>query len=88
MDAFDEGQYRCVAKNPAGVSYSEWASVSLATAPTTVEVFPSDQSVDVGSNVTLSCVAADGNPKPTIRWIKLDEYAWQSQQTETLEFNK
>ncbi|XP_046551046.1 phosphatidylinositol phosphatase PTPRQ-like [Haliotis rubra] len=66
----DMGKYVCSAENRFGTIYNFDAQlyVKLRKYPPEFTEFPKDAFVKPGSSVTLSC-AADGEPKPTIRWL-------------------
>ncbi|XP_070817740.1 hemicentin-1 [Chaetodon trifascialis] len=65
----DAGDYTCVAVNAAGTSSGK-ISLDVGAAPKFTRE-PSDVAVDIGSNVTLLCLA-DGYPEPQITWRRED----------------
>ncbi|XP_071373120.1 hemicentin-1, partial [Centroberyx affinis] len=65
----DAGDYTCVAVNPAGRSSGQ-ISLDVGAAPKFTRE-PSDVAADIGSNVTLPCLA-QGHPEPQVSWRKED----------------
>ncbi|KAE8293961.1 Hemicentin-1 Fibulin-6 [Larimichthys crocea] len=65
----DAGDYTCVAVNSAGTSSGKISLDVGATPKFTRE--PSDVAVDIGSNVTLPCLA-EGYPEPQVTWRRED----------------
>ncbi|XP_074490966.1 hemicentin-1 isoform X1 [Sebastes fasciatus] len=65
----DAGDYTCVAVNAAGTSSGK-ISLDVGAAPKFTRE-PSDVAVDIGSNVTLLCLA-QGHPEPQITWRRDD----------------
>ncbi|XP_053098888.1 hemicentin-1 isoform X3 [Hemicordylus capensis] len=65
----DAGDYMCVATNTAG-SASGKITLDVGSAPVFTQE-PSDESVDIGSNVTLACYV-QGYPEPKVKWRRLD----------------
>ncbi|XP_019908484.3 hemicentin-1 isoform X2 [Esox lucius] len=59
------GEYRCVARNPAGAS-TAIVILEVGAAPVFTET-PVDVTADVGEKVSLPC-AARGFPLPTVTW--------------------
>ncbi|XP_051232997.1 hemicentin-1 isoform X2 [Dicentrarchus labrax] len=65
----DAGDYTCVAVNAAGTSSGK-ISLDVGAAPKFTRE-PSDVAVDIGSNVTLPCLAK-GHPEPQVTWRRED----------------
>ncbi|NWI60418.1 HMCN1 protein, partial [Calyptomena viridis] len=65
----DAGDYTCVATNDAGRA-SGRITLDVGSAPLFTQE-PSDDSVDLGSNLTLPC-SVQGYPEPRVRWRRLD----------------
>ncbi|XP_038571296.1 hemicentin-1 isoform X1 [Micropterus salmoides] len=65
----DAGDYTCVAVNAAGTSSGK-ISLDVGAAPKFTRE-PSDVAVDIGSNVTLPCLA-QGYPEPQVTWRRED----------------
>ncbi|XP_060132638.1 hemicentin-1 isoform X1 [Zootoca vivipara] len=65
----DAGDYMCVATNIAG-STSGKITLDVGSPPVFTQE-PSDESVDIGSNVTLACYV-HGYPEPKVKWQRLD----------------
>ncbi|PAV85388.1 hypothetical protein WR25_09827 [Diploscapter pachys] len=63
----DEGEYLCVARNPAG-SIEATAHLRVQVPPS-FEVKPTDQGVAAGSTAAFECVLT-GQPKPASFWSK------------------
>uniref|UniRef100_A0A8C5TAV9 Ig-like domain-containing protein n=1 Tax=Malurus cyaneus samueli TaxID=2593467 RepID=A0A8C5TAV9_9PASS len=65
----DHGQYECHAISAIGVSTRP---VQLSVTPRVIPVFlqpPQDLVAETGQDVAISC-AAQGDPRPTITWVK------------------
>uniref|UniRef100_A0A452IZR1 Ig-like domain-containing protein n=1 Tax=Gopherus agassizii TaxID=38772 RepID=A0A452IZR1_9SAUR len=65
----DAGDYTCVASNDAGRASGK-ITLDVGSLPVFTQE-PSDESVDIGSNVTLPCYV-QGYPEPKIKWRRLD----------------
>ncbi|XP_060630493.2 hemicentin-1 isoform X1 [Anolis sagrei] len=65
----DAGDYMCVAANIAG-SASGKITLDVGSPPVFTQE-PSDESSDIGSNVTLAC-HVQGYPEPKVKWQRLD----------------
>ncbi|KAI3368574.1 hypothetical protein L3Q82_025583, partial [Scortum barcoo] len=65
----DAGDYTCVAINAAGTSSGK-ISLDVGAAPKFTRE-PSDVAVDIGSNVTVQCLA-EGHPEPQVTWRRED----------------
>ncbi|XP_035509461.1 hemicentin-1 [Morone saxatilis] len=65
----DAGDYTCVAVNAAGTSSGK-ISLDVGAAPKFTRE-PSDVALDIGSNVTLPCLA-QGHPEPQVTWRRED----------------
>ncbi|XP_024917835.1 muscle, skeletal receptor tyrosine-protein kinase [Cynoglossus semilaevis] len=64
----DAGQYRCVARNSLGLTFSRPVTMEVQ-APARILQVPKEKRVAFGSQVTLECNAT-GNPVPTITWLE------------------
>nr|XP_005290755.1 hemicentin-1 isoform X1 [Chrysemys picta bellii] len=65
----DAGDYTCVASNDAGRASGK-ITLDVGSLPVFTQE-PSDESVDIGSNVTLPCYV-QGYPEPKVKWRRLD----------------
>ncbi|KAL8178141.1 UNVERIFIED_CONTAM: Hemicentin-1 [Gekko kuhli] len=65
----DAGDYTCVATNDAG-SASGKITLDVGSPPVFTQE-PSDESMDIGSNVTLACYV-HGYPDPKVKWQRVD----------------
>ncbi|XP_009958752.1 PREDICTED: hemicentin-1-like, partial [Leptosomus discolor] len=65
----DAGDYTCVATNDAGRA-SGRITLDVGSPPVFTQE-PSDESVDIGSNVTLPCYV-QGYPEPKVKWRRLN----------------
>uniref|UniRef100_A0ABM5GDB4 Hemicentin-1 n=1 Tax=Pogona vitticeps TaxID=103695 RepID=A0ABM5GDB4_9SAUR len=65
----DAGDYMCVTSNIAG-SASGKITLDVGSSPIFTQE-PSDESADIGSNVTLACFV-QGYPEPKVKWQRLD----------------
>ncbi|XP_075792870.1 hemicentin-1 isoform X2 [Pelodiscus sinensis] len=65
----DAGDYTCVASNVAGRA-SGRITLDVGSLPVFTQE-PTDESVDIGSNVTLPCYV-QGYPEPKVKWKRLD----------------
>uniref|UniRef100_A0A8C2UJN2 Hemicentin-1 n=1 Tax=Coturnix japonica TaxID=93934 RepID=A0A8C2UJN2_COTJA len=65
----DAGDYTCVATNDAGRASGQ-ITLDVGSPPIFTQE-PSDESVDVGSNITLPCYV-QGYPEPKVKWRRLD----------------
>ncbi|XP_053737549.1 hemicentin-1 isoform X1 [Synchiropus splendidus] len=65
----DAGDYRCMAVNPAGTAVGK-ISLDVGAAPQFTRE-PSHVAMDIGSNVTLPCLA-QGHPAPQVTWRRED----------------
>ncbi|KAH0618306.1 hypothetical protein JD844_017377 [Phrynosoma platyrhinos] len=65
----DAGDYMCVATNIAG-SASGKITLDVGSPPVFTQE-PSDESADIGSNVTLACYV-QGYPEPKVKWQRQD----------------
>ncbi|XP_061490012.1 hemicentin-1 isoform X2 [Rhineura floridana] len=65
----DAGDYMCVATNIAGHASGQ-ITLDVGSPPVFTQE-PSDESVDIGSNVTLAC-HVQGYPEPKVKWQRLD----------------
>ncbi|XP_077188775.1 hemicentin-1 isoform X2 [Paroedura picta] len=65
----DAGDYMCVATNVAG-SVSGKITLDVGSPPVFTQE-PSDESMDIGSNVTLACYV-HGYPEPKVKWQRMD----------------
>ncbi|NWI93347.1 HMCN1 protein, partial [Pitta sordida] len=65
----DAGDYTCVATNDAGTASGK-ITLDVGSAPVFTQE-PSDDSADLGSNLTLPC-SVQGYPEPRVRWRRLD----------------
>uniref|UniRef100_A0A8C8RV15 Hemicentin-1 n=1 Tax=Pelusios castaneus TaxID=367368 RepID=A0A8C8RV15_9SAUR len=65
----DAGDYTCVASNDAGKASGK-ITLDVGSLPVFTQE-PSDESVDIGSNVTLPCYV-QGYPEPKVKWRRLD----------------
>ncbi|XP_070688049.1 hemicentin-1 [Pempheris klunzingeri] len=65
----DAGEYTCVAVNAAGTSSGK-ISLDVGAIPKFTRE-PSDVAMDIGSNVTLVCLA-QGYPEPQVTWRRED----------------
>ncbi|XP_072199268.1 hemicentin-1 isoform X3 [Excalfactoria chinensis] len=65
----DAGDYTCVATNDAGRASGK-ITLDVGSPPIFTQE-PSDESVDVGSNITLPCYV-QGYPEPKIKWRRLN----------------
>lgn len=66
VEVEDAGTYLCHASNLAGHTEST-GTLEVLVKPHFIEE-PKDQVVDIGRNVTLTCVA-NGFPKPELKWL-------------------
>ena len=64
----DNGEYRCVAQNDAGIRRSAPAYLNVFSKPSFI-IRPETAKYDVNSLVQLEC-EANGFPKPLIEWTK------------------
>ncbi|WP_414661646.1 beta strand repeat-containing protein [Horticoccus sp. 23ND18S-11] len=69
VTATDAGSYTCTATNPSGTVTSSAATLTVSAVAPTFTTQPVGQSVNAGTNVTLTVVAA-GSPVPTLQWQK------------------
>uniref|UniRef100_A0A8C5TYJ9 Hemicentin 1 n=1 Tax=Malurus cyaneus samueli TaxID=2593467 RepID=A0A8C5TYJ9_9PASS len=65
----DAGDYTCVATNEAGRAAGK-ITLDVGSPPIFTQE-PGDESVDLGSNVTLPCYV-QGYPEPRVHWRRLD----------------
>ncbi|XP_019412229.1 PREDICTED: hemicentin-1 isoform X1 [Crocodylus porosus] len=65
----DAGDYTCMATNDAGIASGK-ITLDVGSSPVFTQE-PSDESVDIGSNVTLPCYV-HGYPEPKVKWRRLD----------------
>ncbi|XP_042661906.1 hemicentin-1 isoform X1 [Tyto alba] len=65
----DAGDYTCVATNDAGRAFGK-ITLDVGSPPVFTQE-PSDESVDIGSNITLPCYV-QGYPEPKIKWRRLN----------------
>ncbi|XP_071421021.1 hemicentin-1 [Pithys albifrons albifrons] len=65
----DAGDYSCVATNDAGRASGK-ITLDVGSAPVFTQE-PSDDSADLGSNLTLPC-SVRGHPEPRVTWRRLD----------------
>lgn len=68
VQASDEGEYQCVAKNVAGIKASAKAQLSLQVIPYVIK-HPTNVSAVAGDTVRFGC-AVKGRPHPEIRWSR------------------
>ncbi|XP_052128533.1 roundabout homolog 2-like isoform X2 [Frankliniella occidentalis] len=66
----DEGKYKCIAQNVAGVRESLTANLDVHVKPYFIHP-PSDVTALVGQSVELECASA-GEPAPTMLWRRED----------------
>uniref|UniRef100_A0A8C3SN85 Ig-like domain-containing protein n=1 Tax=Chelydra serpentina TaxID=8475 RepID=A0A8C3SN85_CHESE len=66
----DAGDYTCVASNDAGRASGK-ITLDVGSLPVFTQE-PSDESVAIGSNVTLPCYV-QGYPEPKVKWRRLDD---------------
>ncbi|XP_074858282.1 hemicentin-1 isoform X3 [Carettochelys insculpta] len=66
----DAGDYTCMASNEAGRASGK-ITLDVGSLPVFTQE-PSDESVDIGSNVTLPCYV-QGYPEPKVKWRRLDD---------------
>uniref|UniRef100_A0A803Y2N3 Ig-like domain-containing protein n=1 Tax=Meleagris gallopavo TaxID=9103 RepID=A0A803Y2N3_MELGA len=64
----DAGDYTCVATNDAGRASGK-ITLDVGSPPVFTQE-PSDESVDIGSNITLPCYV-QGYPEPKVKWKRL-----------------
>eukprot|EP00079_Xenopus_tropicalis_P024320 XP_012816895.1 PREDICTED: hemicentin-1 [Xenopus tropicalis] len=91
----DAGHYVCIAVNDAGKANGK-VSLRVGSPPVFTQT-PGDVSMDIGSDVSLTC-SAEGIPEPKIKWRRLNHtsesskplsYQYNSQQKAgTLQINK
>ncbi|XP_067156720.1 hemicentin-1 [Apteryx mantelli] len=65
----DAGDYTCVATNDAGRASGK-ITLDVGSPPVFTQE-PSDESVDIGSNITLPCYV-QGYPEPKVKWRRLN----------------
>eukprot|EP00076_Gallus_gallus_P024036 XP_015146072.1 hemicentin-1 isoform X2 [Gallus gallus] len=65
----DAGDYTCVATNDAGRASGK-ITLDVGSPPVFIQE-PSDESVDIGSNITLPCYV-QGYPEPKVKWRRLN----------------
>ena len=72
VQASDAANYRAVLTNGSGIVNSEWAALTITTAPSkpVITQQPASQIASVGGNVTLLVVATGGTPTLTYQWQK------------------
>ncbi|XP_068547343.1 hemicentin-1 isoform X4 [Anas acuta] len=65
----DAGDYTCVATNDAGTASAK-ITLDVGSPPVFTQE-PSDESANIGSNITLPCYV-QGYPEPKVKWRRLD----------------
>ena len=50
-----EGVYRCVGSNSQGITFSEWASVTVYSVPRITSIFKEQVEINVGMKLQLEC---------------------------------
>ncbi|XP_071806215.1 hemicentin-2-like isoform X2 [Asterias amurensis] len=65
-----EGLYECQAQNFLGVE--ETSAFVVVLVPPDFDVYPTDQTIELGDSVRLDCVGT-GDPLPVLQWLKEDQ---------------
>ena len=71
MTGREAGQYTCKAENEAGRTDGT-ATLIVQEAPSITMEPAGSTTVQLGQAISLRCIAG-GDPRPTVRWKKLDQ---------------
>ncbi|XP_032887721.1 immunoglobulin superfamily member 10 [Amblyraja radiata] len=71
VSVYDQGSYRCIASNPAGVHTVTVRIHVLAHPPSIFEDKRQTIKARTGENIRLPCTT-EGNPPPSLRWLVFD----------------
>ncbi|XP_048397529.1 immunoglobulin superfamily member 10 [Stegostoma tigrinum] len=71
VTVYDQGNYRCVASNPAGIDTVTVRMQVVAQPPAILEARQDSVKGQEGQNIRLPCTAV-GTPAPSVRWVLFD----------------